>query len=447
MNIRETPSTSCLWDSSTGEPYARSFYDNQYKVYTEKGDPEIISLYEKYKTGKLILQPDFQRMYVWDKVKASRLIESVLLRIPLPIIYLSEAGDGREEVIDGQQRLTSFFSYLDGIFPPDQQFDLQKLTVFSHLNGMLFSDLTRELQDIIRYYHLRTITILKESSNEIKFEIFERINTGSTPLNEMEIRNCMYRGPYLNLLKQLSQNEEFLHCIQAADMDYQLKDVEMVIRFASFFHAGYENYHAPMRRFINQDLESYRNISSEDEKILSDAFLRAVKNAHHIFLEHTFARYYGGTKRDPQGRWGSRIHILLYDSWMHLFAAISEEDIALHRDAIREALIDLMASNYSFTDAITFSTSSKERVIRRFMLAQQAVDEILKTETREETTHFSLQNKIEHLGTNPICVFCNQKIHDSDDAAIAGIDRYWIPDAILPQDISFAHRYCNRHNV
>lgn len=79
------------------------------KIYTDQGDPEIDSLYRRFKKGRLNVQPLFQREFVWDKVKSSRLIESALLDIPIPIVYLSEAKDGAENVIDGQQRLTSFF--------------------------------------------------------------------------------------------------------------------------------------------------------------------------------------------------------------------------------------------------------------------------------------------------------------------------------------------------
>src|SRR3989304_7912265 len=90
---------------------------NERKIYTELGDPEIDSLHGKYKRGKLIVQPDFQRQYVWDKTKASRLIESAMLGIPIPLVYISEEPDNKEYVIDGQQRLTSFFSFMDGAFP------------------------------------------------------------------------------------------------------------------------------------------------------------------------------------------------------------------------------------------------------------------------------------------------------------------------------------------
>jgi uncharacterized protein with ParB-like and HNH nuclease domain len=142
------------------------------RINTASSDPEIDALHRKFKRGKLVLQPDFQRQYVWDALKASKLIESALLAIPLPIIYLSEEKDNKEYVIDGQQRLTSFFSFIDGSFPDSKVFKLSGLRVFPDLNGKKFSELSDDIQDRIRDYNIRTITFLNDSSEELKFEIF-----------------------------------------------------------------------------------------------------------------------------------------------------------------------------------------------------------------------------------------------------------------------------------
>jgi hypothetical protein len=115
------------------------------KIYTEQGDPEVESLYKRFKKGRLNIQPGFQRQFVWDKVKSSRLIESALLDIPIPIVYLSEDKDGKENVIDGQQRLTAFFSFIDGKFPDHSEFKLSGLNVFTELNGKKFNQLSEEL--------------------------------------------------------------------------------------------------------------------------------------------------------------------------------------------------------------------------------------------------------------------------------------------------------------
>jgi uncharacterized protein with ParB-like and HNH nuclease domain len=156
--------------------------------------PEIDSLHGKFKRGKLVVQPDFQRQFVWDTSKASRLIESALLEIPIPVIYISQEQDNKEYVIDGQQRLTSFFSFIDGKFPDNSDFKLTGLKVFEELNGKKYSGLPDELQDRVRYFTIRTITFRKESNPDLKFEIFERLNTGSVSLNDQELRNLHLSG-------------------------------------------------------------------------------------------------------------------------------------------------------------------------------------------------------------------------------------------------------------
>lgn len=117
-------------------------------VYTDQGDPEIDSLYRKWEKGILIIQPDFQRGFVWDISRASRLIESILLDIPLPVIYLSQEKDGKENVIDGQQRLTSFFSFIDGKLPDPELhfregFSIVKIECFYRIERTLFQEPAR----------------------------------------------------------------------------------------------------------------------------------------------------------------------------------------------------------------------------------------------------------------------------------------------------------------
>jgi uncharacterized protein with ParB-like and HNH nuclease domain len=184
------------------------------QIYSDQGNLEVRSLNSKKIDGDLILQPDFQRGFVWDSSKCSRLIESALLGIPIPMIYLSEEIDGKEYVIDGQQRLTAFFSFIDGHYPKDnaedaKDFKLDHLKSFPQLNGKFFRDLPKELQKKINSYKIITITFKKESDPNLKFEMFERLNTGSVQLNDQELRNCVYRGKYNKLLFRLSQYNDF----------------------------------------------------------------------------------------------------------------------------------------------------------------------------------------------------------------------------------------------
>jgi uncharacterized protein with ParB-like and HNH nuclease domain len=176
----------------------------QRKIIWQAKDFSIREFLTMKNDGELILQPLYQRNFVATDLIASKLIESILLDVPIPVVYLAEEQDENFSVIDGQQRLTSFLCYLEGKFPDSRPFKLSGLKVLPDLNRKLFADLDSELQKKIRSTTIHSIIIKKESNPDIKFEIFERLNTGSTKLNEDEIRNTVYRGSYIELLAELS---------------------------------------------------------------------------------------------------------------------------------------------------------------------------------------------------------------------------------------------------
>lgn len=142
-------------------------------------DSDIDGLYRQYQKGRLLIQPDYQRKYVWDGKKASLLIESILMNIPIPIVYLAQTKEDKINVIDGQQRLTSVFCYIDGKFPDGKEFKLTGLNVLTDLKGKKFKDLDDSVQNQILDYPIRTITFTKDSDPDLQYEIFSRLNTGS----------------------------------------------------------------------------------------------------------------------------------------------------------------------------------------------------------------------------------------------------------------------------
>lgn len=322
------------------------------KIYTDLGDPEVESLHGKFKRGKLIVQPDFQRQFVWDKAKASRLIESALLGIPIPMVYVSEEPDNKEYVIDGQQRLTSFFSFMDGALPDGSDFKLTGLKVFRELNGTNYRNLTEALQDLIRYFKLRTITFKKESDKDLKFEIFERLNTGSVSLNDQELRNCIYRGSYNILLKELSTDRDFTFLLGLKKPDKRMKDIELVLRFAAYYHATYLNYKPPMKKFLNIEADRYRNVSSDEAQQLKAAFKNACQIVRSMFGKNSFKRFYKGSDKNPSGYWEpTKFNASLYDILMYTFAREDKNVVYQNLDSIRETLIYLMTENQDFIDA------------------------------------------------------------------------------------------------
>lgn len=153
------------------------------KIIWQAKDFSIREFTSMLQDGDLVLQPEYQRKYVATVNIASRLIESVLMDVPIPVIYLAEEKDGSYSVIDGQQRLTSFISFINGKFPNGETFKLSGLKVYKELNKKSFSELDKEYQSKIRTTTLHTIVIKKESNEDVKFEIFERLNTGSIKLN------------------------------------------------------------------------------------------------------------------------------------------------------------------------------------------------------------------------------------------------------------------------
>jgi len=413
------------------------------KIYTDKGDPEIDSLYNKYKRGKLVLQPDFQRYFVWDSTKSSRLIESALLDIPLPVIYLSEEKDGREYVIDGQQRLTAFFSFIDGVFPDKKDFKLSGLKVYKSLNKKSFKDIDEAFQDKVKYCTFRTITFKKESDNDLKFEIFERLNTGAVSLNDQELRNCIYRGPYNELLKELSQDKDFMYLLNLKAYEKRMRDVELVLRFASFYHSTYLNYKPPMRKFLNFDMEKYQNINDQDSTELKQSFKNAVAVIRSLLDKQAFKRFYLGTDKNPNGYWEPiKFNASLYDILMYSFAKEDKNKVYQNLDAIRESLIDLMTNDEEFLDSIERSTSSIQAVTKRFDKWRLTLQDIIGV-AQKEPRCFSHKLKEDLYNSDPTCTICGQKIQNVDDAALDHIEQYWKGGKTIPENARLTHRYCN----
>lgn len=416
----------------------------QRQLLTQTADPTVDGLHARCRRNKLDLQPAFQRQYVWDVGKASRLIESALLGVPIPVIYLAEDADATVSVIDGQQRLTAFFSFLDGKHPDGSLFRLKGLEVFTELNGKAFGDLPDNLQETILQYPLRTVTIQRSSDTEVKFRIFERLNTGSMPLNDMELRNCIYRGPYMDLLKELAVDQDFKRLYGLTKPDKRMRDVELVLRFAAFYHATYLRYEKPMKRFYNRDMEQFRFLAQRDAEELRTRFRNACQIVWSMFGDSAFRRFYLGDERDPNGRWeGKRFNASLYDVLMGVFCEVDRNRAFAALDRLREAIIDLMVSRQDFIDAIVIGTSDPERVRTRFDIMRETVEAVLKDVPAQQRC-FSRQLKDDLYACEPTCAICGQRIAHADDAAVDHIDQYWRGGQTIPENARLTHRYCNQ---
>ena len=411
------------------------------KIITDVGDPEVDALHKKFKKGKLIIQPGFQRRNVWVNAKASQLIESALLGIPLPVVYLAKEKDEQVSVIDGQQRLTSFFRFIDG------DYSLTGLKVFNGLNNRKFAGIGDSHQEKILECTIRTITFLEDledSDKNLKFDIFERLNSGSVSLNPQELRNCIYRGKYNDLLKDLSADKKYKKIMNYKEPDKRMRDVENVLRFAAFYFQGYLQYKPPMKDFMNKEMNERKDISSDEAEKLTLAFKKSVSLIFSMYEGHHFSRFIKGSESSQDGKWEKAFNASLYDILMWSFAQdeYDKHMIVRNLDAIKEAYISIMVSDDEFNDSIFRSTSAIKQVRTRFDKWRLALAETIGNQEKEPRC-FSRELKEKLFKESPICALCNNKIAQIDDAAVDHIEQYWMGGKTIPDNARLAHRYCN----
>jgi uncharacterized protein with ParB-like and HNH nuclease domain len=194
--------------------------------------------------------------FVWDTARASKLIESFLLDIPVPVVYLAKIKDGKYEVIDGLQRLTSVFNYLDN------KYKLQRLDILGDFASKSFNELPEASQRKLEDAVLRSFE-LSSGAGDIHFIVFERLNTGGVKLNDMEIRNCLYRGTLNGLIKDLAGSSEFNRAISQKNIEKRMQDRALVLRFLAFYERTHHKCKHGLKRFLNEFLETYRNATPE----------------------------------------------------------------------------------------------------------------------------------------------------------------------------------------
>ena len=180
------------------------------EVFVEKKSITLSEFKTMWDEGDIELNPDYQRDYVYSEKRASKLIESILMGIPIPTVYLSQEQDETYSVIDGQQRITSFVKYLSN------EYKLKDLKELSELNELFFKDLDKEIQRKLKKCSLETIIILKNSS-DLKYEIFARLNQGAVSLKPQELRNCIYRGSFNNMIEDIAKNNRTLVILMAQE--------------------------------------------------------------------------------------------------------------------------------------------------------------------------------------------------------------------------------------
>lgn len=423
------------------------------EISVHRLDPDIQTYYQKGKVGDLIVNPEFRRKFVWDIKRASQLIESILLRVPIPTIYVSEVEDGRLEVIDEQQRLSSIFNFMDGKFPQVDRkskehkiidFKLKGLKSLKDLQGKMYINLDKTAQKKIMDYPLNVVVIEKGSNPDIKFEMFERINRGSMPLNDQELRNCLYRGKLNRALNhKFCTNRDFLQLLNLKAPDTRFRDVELILRFLYFCDKTYLNYKPPIKLRINEFMKEYQNPDERKSDEFLEKFKTSVELTKETFGMNAFRRFYRGNDEKPAGYWEKKLNVSLFEIVMWGFSRYTKHNVMPVKDNIREALLYLLTTDEEFIRAIEISTTSKEAVNIRFEKWKDALNQIVGVPKASVRCFSGILKKDLLDKQKGICPFCNTSILNIDDAHIDHVKPYWIGGETIPENAQLLHRFCN----
>ncbi|WP_131768592.1 DUF262 domain-containing protein [Candidatus Protofrankia californiensis] len=319
--------------------------------------------------GDLELAPDFQRNTVWKARQKSRLIESILLQIPLPAFYFAEDTNGMMRVVDGLQRLSTVHSYVRG---QQQAFALTDLEYLDSAAKKRFEELTPALQRRINNAQIVVHVIDPTTPPGVKYDIFKRINTGGTPLNAQEIRHCMSRERSRSFLKRCTHTPEFDRATGERFRDHiRMDDREVVLRYCAFWLYGVDGYvrEGSMDAFLERTttmLDDPREVPDDRLTELHASFRSAMIKSYEVFGEHAFRKWpRGASARNPINR-------PLFESWSYVLGQYDLADLTRRKEPVVAAARDLMTHDRAYIDAITTSTGDPRKVRLRFALAGQA---------------------------------------------------------------------------
>ena len=323
----------------------------------------IHDIIRRIRNGRYVMDPDFQRDFIWKEDKQSKLIESVVMRIPLPVIYLAEDAEGRMVVVDGLQRLSTFDRFVNG------KLKLQ-LGDRPELNGKTFSELSARLQNRIEDCNLICYIIDSKVPERARLDIFERVN-GGIPLSRQQMRNSLFMGPATRFLKEAARTEMFLKATGSSLNTKTMRDREFINRFCAFRMLGVDSYRGnEMDDFLAQSLQTMNRMEAPELQQLASDLDNALGNNFMLFERHAFRKYSPGQERR------SVLNASLWDVMSTGLSHYPKDQVSEAAERIRGAYFRLL-SEEEFNAAITYGTNDARRVSFRFERIAHMLEETL----------------------------------------------------------------------
>jgi hypothetical protein len=356
-------------------------------------DPELIRVETRPMTIDLLLQriryeelnltPDFQRKDgIWNNRTKSRLIESILIRIPLPAFYMDATDEDKWVVIDGLQRLTTLKMFVinkdNDTLDTNKPLKLSELEFLTQLNDKTFDELPRNFQRRIIETQVTVYLIEKGTPTAVKFNIFKRINTGGLPLSLQEIRHALNIGKSTEFLKKLADSVEFKAATAYRDFSLRMADREFILRFLAFVIHPYNEYKATeFDSFLSDVMAEINEMNEQAINNLEMKFTKAMDAAYQIFGNDAFR------KRSNLDAPRSPINKALFESWSVNLSELDTEQIQTlieRKNQLKEGFMRLMSDREGdpkFESSISQGTGDTKKVKRRFSAIEQLIREVL----------------------------------------------------------------------
>lgn len=326
--------------------------------------PMVISnIVDDLKDGSIILEPDFQRIPdLWNAGKQSRLIESLIIRIPLPAFYFDAGVDEKLIVVDGLQRLYAIKRFMALKEDDPKRLVLTGLEYLTEYNGYMFEQLPTNIQRRIKSQVITAYVLRPGTPDKVRASIFTRINTGGLILQPAEIKNSVYRGQAAGLLKELAHSEEFIQATRKKIDPSRMLDREFVNRFLAFYLLGVDRYTGNLEEYLNDVMIQLQKESADTIDKCRKDFLKAMNYAHEIFGEFAFR------KINIDGKYG-RINKPLYDAVAVNLAKLSTADCErlLKKKEVLLRKYEALLKDKAFVDNITNGTAKIQSVQNRYV--------------------------------------------------------------------------------
>jgi hypothetical protein len=354
------------------------------KIRVDTKSFSLHQIYEMITRGDINLAPDFQRNLVWDNQRKSRLIESILMRIPLPMFYFAQDDEGRISVVDGLQRLSTIREFMNNeLILKNLEYLDEKCggKMYTNANPMKAID-----AKYFRWFNMTQITVNvidPSSPFKLKYDIFRRINTGGQPLNAQEIRNCLSSDSLRHALREMAKLESFKEATGWSVKDVRMEAQELALRFI-MFHKKYiadielNNYSGNIESELNTLTEQLSKDKKFDYKYYIDLFDNSMKNAFYLFNRYSFRKC--KVEHIQPDAYRQLINKALFVSWSVLLSKYKFENLIKNNDSASFALplAEKVTGNNDLFMYLTYSTNSKANIQAAFAAAQEVIAENLK---------------------------------------------------------------------